>query len=216
MKSSRFISRFTVFALTVSILTVQTMVVLAVPSSSAGELTVTGQKINGEKPFVMVNGDKAFTGRAVFAGGTVATTDSTSATISLGKVGRIDLAPSTVLTLSFDDNSITGVLQSGNVNVANSDGVTVKIDTPNDVITNEASGASAFTVTAGAETSKVLAKSGVVRYNHGASVAQKDDDDDGYNKGIWVPVVIIGGAVGIILLMSALNDDDDEIATPIF
>jgi hypothetical protein len=221
MKSldSRFtISRLIVFALTVSILTGQTMVALAMPKAgqSAGELTVKGKMPTDEKPFVLVNGDRSFTGRSVFSSGTIATTETTSAIINLGKVGRIELAPSSIMTLNFSDNSISGVLSSGDVRVSNADGVAVKIDTPNDVITNEGNGASSFSVLVGGDTSSVAATSGTVRYNHGASVAKQQDDDDD-DDGIWVPLVVIGGAVAAVVLITVMmDDDDDEITSPIF
>lgn len=221
MKSldSRFtFSRLLVFALTVSILTCQTMVALAMPKAGqpAGELTVKGKMPTDEKPFVLVNGDRSFTGRSVFSSGTIATTETTSAIINLGKIGRIELAPASVLTLSFSDDSISGELSSGDVRISNADGVAVKINTPNDVITNERNAASSFTVAVGAELSTVKATNGAVRYNNGKSVAQQDDDDDD-DDGIWVPIIVIGGAVGAVVLFTMLgDDDDDEIASPIF
>ena len=219
MKSleSRFpISRLVVFALTVSILTGQTMVALAMPKDGrpAGELTVRGKMPTDEKPFVLVNGDRSFSGRSVFSSGTIATTETTSATINLGKIGRVEISPASVLTLNFSDNSISGVLSSGDVRVSNADGVAVKINTPNDVITNEGNAASSFTVAIGPEASIVKAMSGSVRYNNGKSVAQDDDDDDD-DGSIWVPLIVIGGAVGAVVLFTVLADDDD-FASPIF
>lgn len=220
MKSlySRFaISRLIVFALTVTMLTGQTMVALAVPKAGqpAGELTVKGNMPTDEKPFVLVNGNRSFTGRSVFSSGTIATTETTSAIINLGKIGRIELAPASVLTLSFSDNSISGELASGDVRVSNADGVAVQIKTPNDVITNERNAASSFTVAVGPQVSKVSATLGAVRYNNGKSVAQDDNDDD--DDAIWVPVVVIGGTIAAIFLFTMLgDDDDDDIQSPIF
>jgi hypothetical protein len=220
MKSleSRFtISRLIVFALTVSMLAGQTMVALAMPKDArpAGELTVRGKMPTDEKPFVLVNGDRSFTGRSVFSSGTIATTETTSAIINLGKIGRVEVAPASVLTLTFSDNSISGVLSSGDVRVANADGVAVRINTPNDVITNEGNAASSFSVAIGPETSIVKATSGSVRYNNGKSVAQDDDDDDD-DGSIWVPLIVIGGAVGAVILFTVLSDDDEDFSSPIF
>lgn len=220
MKSldSRFtMSRLIVFALTVSMLAGQTMVALAVPKvgQPAGELTVKGNMPTDEKPFVLVNGDRSFTGRSVFSSGTIATTETTSAVINLGKIGRIELSPASVLTLNFSDNNISGVLSSGDVRVSNADGVAVNISTPNDVITNEGNAASSFSVAVGPETSIVTAALGAVRYNNGKSVAQDDDDDDDDGE-IWVPLLVIGGAVGAVILFTVLSDDDEDIASPIF
>ena len=218
MKSleSRF-SRLIVFALTVSIFTGQTMIALAMPKDGrpAGELTVSGKMSTDEKPFVLVNGDRSFTGRSVFSSGTIVTTETTSATINLGKIGRVEIAPASVLTLNFSDNSISGVLSSGSVRVSNADGVAVKINTPNDVITNERNAASSFSVGVGADKSIVTAARGSVRYNNGNSVAQDDDDDDD-DGAIWVPLLVIGGAVGAVILFAVLSDDEDDIASPIF
>ncbi|HKP70173.1 MAG TPA: hypothetical protein VJV05_12880 [Pyrinomonadaceae bacterium] len=222
MKSldSRFtISRLIVFVITVSIFAGQTMVALAMPKAgqSAGELTVKGKMPTDEKPFVLVNGDRSFTGRSVFSSGTIATTETTSAIINLGKVGRIELARSSVMTLTFSDNSISGVLSSGDVRVSNADGVAVKIDTPNDVVTNDGNAASSFSVLVSNNTSSVAATSGTVRYNHGATVAKQQDDDDDDDDGIWVPLVVIGGAVAAVVLVTVImNDDDEDFVSPVF
>jgi hypothetical protein len=207
------VSRLTVFALALSILNGQALVALA--GTSAGELTVTGQMPTNEKPYVMVNGDRAFSGRSFFSDGTIATTETTSATINLGKAGRIEVGPASVLTLSFSSDTISGTLSSGNIRIANSEGVAVKINTPNDVVTNEENAASVFSVVAGPDASNVSAESGKVRYNNGKSVAAKQqDDDDDDNKYYWVPLVVFGGAAAAILFIT-LGSDDDDVVSPI-
>ena len=213
MKNSRsLVSRFIVLALAISVINGQALITLA--GTSAGELTVTGQMPTNEKPYVMVNGDRAFSGRSFFSDGTIATTETTSATINLGKAGRIDVGPASVLTLSFSGEAISGTLTSGKVSVSNGDGVAVKINTPNDVITNEENAASVFSVVVGPDSSNVSAESGAVRYNNGKSVATRQDDDDDDSKYIWVPLVVFGGAAAAILFI-ALSDDDDEVVSPI-
>ena len=213
MKNSRsVISRFIVLALALSVLNGQALIAFA--GTSAGELTVTGQMPTNEKPYVMVNGDRAFSGRSFFSDGTIATTETTSATINLGKAGRIDVGPASVLTLSFSGETISGTLTAGNVRVSNGEGIAVKINTPNDVITNEQNAASVFSVVVGPDSSNVSAESGAVRYNNGKSVAAKQSDDDDDNKYIWIPLVVFGGAAAAILFIT-LSDDDDEVVSPI-
>lgn len=213
-KDRSIFSQLTVFVLTIAIVACQTTFVFALPekNSLAGEITVTGTAAGGEKPFVMVNGDPSFSGRTFLSNGTISTTATTSASIDFGKVGRVNLGPGSTLTLNVSENSITGMLSTGTVNVANSDGVAVKITTPDDNITNEGTSASRFTVNVAADRSSVAAQSGAVRYNNGASLAQDDDDDDDGN--IWIPIVVIGGAIGAVLLFTVF-DDDDEIVSPV-
>ena len=210
-------SHLIVFVLTFAILTGQTMFVFALPERNAGEITVSGAADADDKPFVLVNGERAFSGRTFFSNGTIATTESSSASIDFGKIGRVSLGPNSTLTLSVSDASITGTLSSGTINVANSEGVGVKIVTPDDTVTNEGTTASRFTVNVAGDRSSVAASSGVVRYNNGEAVAarQDDDDDDDDDSAIWVPIIVFGGTIGAVLAFSVFGDDDDENVSPI-
>jgi hypothetical protein len=212
LNSRSVVSRLIVFALALSILNSQALIALA--GTSAGEITVTGQMPTNEKPYVMVNGDRAFSGRSFFSDGTIATTETTSATINLGKAGRIEVGPASVLSLSFSGDSISGTLTSGNIRVSNSEGVAVKINTPSDVVTNEQNAASVFSVFAGPDASNVSAENGMVSRNGHPVAAKQTDDDDDDNKYYWVPLVVFGGAAAAILFIT-LSDDDDEVVSPV-
>jgi len=214
LKDRSVVSHLIVFVLTIAILTGQTMFVFAVPAmnSTAGEITVTGTADAGEKPFVLVNGERSFSGRTFFSNGTI-TTGSSSASINFGKIGRVNLGPDSALTLTVSETNISGVLSSGSIHVANSDGVAVKINTPDDVVTNEGNSASRFTVNVMANTSSVAAQSGAVRYNHGGTLAKQDDDDDDDDDGmIWLPIIVFGGTIGAVLAFSVFDDDDDVVS----
>jgi hypothetical protein len=210
------ISNFVVFVLSISLLTSQSMFVFAnnERSVSAGEITVTGAGTAGAKPFVLVNGEPAYSGRTFFSNGTISTTDSTSASIDFGKVGRITLEPNSTLTLTVSETLLSGTLATGGIKVANGDGVSVKINTPDDAISNNAL-ASRFAVNVVSGVSSVAAESGTVTYNNGQSVAARQDDDDDDDDGnIWIPIIVIGGAVGAVILFTAF-DDDDEVVSPL-
>src|SRR5207245_4022525 len=86
----------------VAVLTVYSMVSLAAPTGSTAEISVTGQ--------VTVNGQAAVSNSTVLTGSTIVTGTGSSATISIGKTGRLELSGDSNLTLQFSDNSITGVL----------------------------------------------------------------------------------------------------------
>jgi hypothetical protein len=117
MNSKLWIQKALSLCLSVAILATYSMVGLAAPGKAAGELTVSGKNVNGESPFVLVNGEAARSGRSVFSGSTITTPETASAVMSLGKFGKIELAPATSLTLTFDEKGIFGDLTSGKVTV---------------------------------------------------------------------------------------------------
>jgi hypothetical protein len=214
INNSSVFSHLIVFVLTIAILTGQTMFVLALPekNSAAGEITVTATADASAKPFVLVNGEQAFSGRTFFSNGTITTPESSSASIDFGKIGRINLGPASSLTLSVTETTISGTLSTGTVRVANGEGVGVKIVTPDDTVSNEGTSASRFTVNVVSDASSVVAQSGAVRYNNGATLARQDDDDDDDDGMIWLPVVVFGGAIAAVLFFSVLKDDDDVVS----
>ena len=208
------ISNLVVFVMTISLLTSQSLFVFGNSERNSGEITVSGVGAPNAKPFVLVNGEQAFSGRTFFSNGTISTTESSSASIDFGKVGRITLEPNSTLTLSVSGTQLLGTLSTGAIKVANGEGVLVKINTPDDAVANDGT-ASRFAVNVVSGVSTVAAESGTVTYNNGKSVARQDDDDDDDDDGnIWIPIIVIGGAVGAVILFTAF-DDDDEIVSPI-
>jgi hypothetical protein len=78
---------------------------------AAGELSVTGS--------VSINGTSAISGATVFSDSKIKTDRNSGATISLGKLGRVQLGPETEMTLRFADGAI------GGVSIATADGIAV-------------------------------------------------------------------------------------------
>lgn len=182
MNSKVLIRRALSMCLMVAILATYSMVALAGTDRRAGELTVTGNGINGDAPSVTVNGEAARSGRSVFTSSVIATPANASAVINLGKSGIIELAPNTTFTVSFDEKSVSGDLTSGKITVlGTSSSVNVKTNT------------------------------GMVNLGAGASVnaSGKKDDDDDHDGGAawWVWAVIFGGAAAGILI-AAVNADN--------
>ena len=172
--------------LCVAILATYSMVALAGPRKVAGELTVSGKDINGEAPFVLVNGEAARSGRSIFSNSTISTTESTSAVINLGKIGSLELAPATVLTLTFDETGVSGDLTSGLVSVL---GATDKVSVK----------------TLDGKTVHLTAGQSVA-----ASGKRQDDDDDDDHGGWWIWAAVFGGASAVIL-WTALSHDDLQL-----
>lgn len=209
------LSRLIVLVSAFAILTTQTAFVFAVSESrtAAGEITVSGSVKGIEKPFVLVNGDPAFSGRTFFSGGTI-TTESSSATVDLGKIGRVELAPGSTLSLSVSGNVISGTLSSGNLNVSYADGIEVKIVTPHDTVTSEQRSGGSFAVGVSPDATSVASGKGLVRYNSGQTIAgtQDDDDDHDHDDWTWIAVVAVGAAVAGLIVYIATRDEDENVS----
>ncbi len=78
-----------------------------VPLGPAGRLTT-----RGDNP-VTVNGTSAKTGETVFSGQQIQTPDKVGATIQIDVLGRVDAAPNTKLTLTFENEKVNVMLVSG-------------------------------------------------------------------------------------------------------
>ena len=85
---------------------------------------------------ITVNGNSAATGASIVTGATIETTADQSATVNLGSLGSIDIAPNTKLVLTYDDR--------GNVKVTLVVGcaiVTAKKKTTGEVATQQGTAA---------------------------------------------------------------------------
>lgn len=100
--------------LAVAILSIYSMAVLASPGQTgpSGELSVSGQ--------VSINGQSAISGATVFSDSTVTTAANSSAVVSLGKLGRVEVLPGSSIKLSFTDSGLMATLEAGRVRVSNS------------------------------------------------------------------------------------------------
>jgi hypothetical protein len=159
------------------------MVGLASPDKVVGELTVSGKAVNGEIPVVKVNGEAAQSGRAIFSTSTITTSETSSAVINLGKIGRIELAPNTTISVSFSEKGLNGDLVAGKVTALSADNINIK--TPNGKVTKLSAGESVM-------------------------AAQKDDDDDDNDGGAawWIFALILGGAAAAVVI-AATSDNND-------
>ena len=202
-------------AVAVAVLSVYSMVVLAAPGAKAsGELSVSGQ--------VTVNGQKMVSGGTVFSDSTISTAAQSSATVSISKVGRVELAPNSNLRLSFADKSITAMLETGSAQVSTLTGTTVNFTTKDGTVLVDGNQPTTFSVSASRGRTSVTTLSGIAQFKAGGSVKQiaagesatagvptpDTDDDDGLSGGaLAVLLLAIGGAVAGVLY-AAFHDND--------
>ena len=166
------------------------MVSLANSGRIAAELTVSGKNINGESPVVMVNGETAKSGRSIFPSSTIATPDDTSAVISMGKAGQIELGPNSSLNLTFDDKTVNGELNAGRLTVLGSLG-TVSIRTIDGNTT---------ILKAGEE---ILASGKAQTTGGGASYW-------------WIWLVVAAGAAAVVLVAATQsNNNERPVVSPV-
>jgi|SRR5690349_23484957 len=203
-------------AVAVAVLSVYSMVGLAAPGAAkaSGELSVSGQ--------VTVNGQKVISGGTVFTDSTISTAAQSSASVNISKVGRVELSPNSNLRLSFAENSITALLETGSAQVSTLTGTTVNLTTKDGTVVVDGSQPTTFTVSASRGRTHVATISGVAQFKTGGAVKQvaagesatagtpnpQGDDDDGLSGGaLAVLLLAIGGAVAGVLYAAFHNND---------
>ena len=100
---------------------------ISLGASSAQAQTAANIKIVSVNGQVTVNGQPAAVGDTFSSGAVVETAQKSSAVVSLGKLGRVEVTEDTKATLTFDANSITILLARGTVKVSARPGVEVTI-----------------------------------------------------------------------------------------
>ncbi len=127
-------------------------------------------KVEGQ---VSVNGTAAISGATVFSDSTVTTAARSSAVVSLGKLGRVEVLPSTTMKLSFADPSVTvGMLDAGRVRISSSSNVTSKVTTRDGEVVSVGNQRNAYTVDTSCGNTFVAVKNGTVELRAGSTVKQ--------------------------------------------
>lgn len=156
----KFVTSFTALA----VLSVYSSFALAVPNNLSGEITVVGQ--------VTVNGQTAVSNSTIVSGSTIVTGADSSAVVSLGKTGRVEILADSSITLNFSDNSIIGILDSGKARVANAAGVAATVTTKNATVIADAGQADNFMVEVECSHTHVDTTTGLVTMREGTSDRQ--------------------------------------------
>lgn len=154
-------------ALAFAILCTYSMVALAAPQGQAGptgDLSVVGE--------VSVNGTNAISGATVFSDSTITTGQNSSAVVSLGKLGRVELLPNSSVKLSFNDTGISGMLSAGRVRLSTSSGVNAIVTTKDGAAVADAGQPNVFTVDVECGNTIVATQSGRVELRAGDTVKQ--------------------------------------------
>lgn len=153
--------------LAVAILSMYSMVALAAPQQGqgpSGDLSVVGE--------VSVNGASAISGATVFSDSTITTAQGSSAVVSLGKLGRVELLPNSSVKLSFNETGVSGTLDSGRVRFSTPSGVAASVLTKNANAVADTSQPNVFLVDVECGNTIVNTQAGRVELRHGNTVKQ--------------------------------------------
>ena len=157
-------------AVVLFVLAVSAMVVVGNNSQAtragAGKLL----QIDGQ---VNVNGTAAISGATVFSDSTVTTAARSSAVVSLGKLGRVEVLPDSSMKLSFsDENVAVGMLDQGRVRISSSSNVTAKASTRDGEVITTGKQRNEFIVDTSCGNTFVSVKKGTVELRAGSTVKQ--------------------------------------------
>jgi ferric-dicitrate binding protein FerR (iron transport regulator) len=202
----------------IAILSVYSMVVLASPAAKApsGELSIAGQ--------VTVNGETAISGGTLFSDSIINTADKSVATVSLSKLGRLQLMSSSNLKLSFTEKSINGLLDNGTAHVSTLAGTAVNFTTKDGVVVVDGSQATSFTVNVVKGITSITTHSGMAQLNVGSTSklvaagesatagtpnpqADTDDDDD-MSGGELAALILLGAGATAAIIYAAMHNND--------
>jgi hypothetical protein len=200
-KSITFLAIFAVWS-------VSSMVALAAPTDATGVINVTGQ--------VTVNGQPAVSNSTFVSGGTIATGADSTAVVSLGKTGRVELLADSTLTLKFTEGSIIGIMSAGKARVSNAAGVATTFTTKDATILADAGQANTFALEIECSHTHVDTLTGLVTMRTGSNDKQVAAGTDAVagnlsqtgckpclRPGTVIPVPVAGigaGAIAAILL----------------
>ena len=127
-------------------------------------------KIEGQ---VSVNGAAAISGATVFSDSTITTAMRSSAVVSLGKLGRVEVLPDSTMKLSFSDPNVSvSMLDQGRVRLSSSSNVTAKVTTNDGGVVATGKQRNEFTVDTLCGNTFVSVAKGKVELRAGSSVKQ--------------------------------------------
>jgi hypothetical protein len=182
---------------------------LSESAESAGERAeVFGRLSSVGYGKVIVNGNEVFSGTTILSGAQIQTPDTTAAIVSLGSAGKLDIAPKTSLTLTFDRSSVVVNVVSGDALLTTNAGVKGLLTAP-DGQTKTADGQSVFSV-------------GTALYQQDNKNPPGQDDDDNDNERkcrmagmpcalFWV---MVGGGAAVVTGFAMTRGNNSSPSNP--
>lgn len=122
---------------------------------------------------VTVNGTSAISGATVFSDSTITTAARSSAVVSLGKLGRVEVLPQTTMKLNFGESDVAvAMLDAGRVRISSSSNVSAGVTTNDGEIKGTGNQRNEFIVDTSCGNTFVSVKKGTVELRAGSTVKQ--------------------------------------------
>ena len=153
-------------------LTRMSMLVLVLFFLNAPQARQQGKflQIDGQ---VTVNGVQAISGGTVLSDSGITTAARSSAVVSLGKLGRVEVLPQSTMKLIFGDENVSvGMLDQGRVRISSSSNVTAKTSTRDGEVISTGNQRNEFIVDTSCGNTFVSVKKGTVELRAGSTVKQ--------------------------------------------
>jgi hypothetical protein len=184
-----------------------------------GELSARGN--------VTINGSQAISGLTVFPDSMVSTAEKASATISLGRLGRTELAPNSSIKLGYTGSASSISLDAGRVRVSVPADYRASVLTKDGSVVADASQPAIFTVDLSNGRTLISTEAGRVEFRAGneiKSVAAGEELMVGAAKptstaarsrrrALWI-LLGISIAVAITVIVLTTGDDEQPVASP--
>lgn len=187
MNSGTFVRKALTSLLSVTILVTYSMVALAAPAKSIGELTVSGKDVR-------VNGEVAQSGRTIFSASTITTSESSGATINLNEGGSVEISNGSSVSAGSSDSF---TLIAGKITSYSDKPVNVVFNGKSVKLSNGESTAAAFSDDQRDANGKCVDTDG----------DGKLECDDSFAGAWWIWTLIFGGAAAGIII-AALSDNN--------
>ena len=122
---------------------------------------------------VTVNGAPAISGGPVSSGSAITTRQNSSAVVSLGKLGRVEVQPSSNMNLTFSDASVSvSMLDAGRVRISSSSNVNASTTTNDGTVATTGNQRNEYIVDTSCGNTFVSVKKGTVELRAGSTVKQ--------------------------------------------
>jgi hypothetical protein len=138
MRTSNFLIKSLSAVVLLAVASVFSTASLAFERFSAGELMAVGQ--------VTVNGVAVSSSTTLVSGSVVAVGANSSATLNLGKAGKLELMANSSANVSFSGNQIVAIMSSGKVRVMTSAGTSSTITTNHTTVLGDVAQTNSFVV----------------------------------------------------------------------
>ncbi|MDX6614374.1 MAG: hypothetical protein QOD75_3560 [Blastocatellia bacterium] len=113
----------------ISLVAIAILVLVTQVATAAAATPISGKLATRNNKPILVNGNSVKPGTTIFSGSNLQSPAKVGATVDLGWLGRLDMAPLTDVTVVFDATHIDVQLKSGYVVLTTSKGITGKVTT---------------------------------------------------------------------------------------